>query len=60
MSADEQVLRAAFGPLFAQTLGQFFAQPALVIDLRAERVRKAREASERRHEQRHAEPPEAA
>lgn len=53
MSADEQVLRAAFGPLFAQTLGQFFAQPAPVIDLHAERVRKAREASERRYVERH-------
>lgn len=52
MSADEQVLRAAFGPLFAQTIGRYFAQPAPVIDLKTERIQRNREASERRHTER--------
>lgn len=53
MTSDEQVLRAAFGPLFAQTIGQYFADPAPVVDLKAERVHRNREASERRYVERH-------
>lgn len=34
--------------------------PPPVIDLKAERVRREREAAEQRHAARHAEPPEAA
>lgn len=46
---DEAILRAAFGPMF----GQFAAYFPPPVDLRAERIRREREASERRFEQRH-------
>ena len=48
-----------FGRLFAD-MASVGLLPPPVVDLREERVKREREASERRHEQRHAEPPEAA
>ncbi|MGV8954805.1 MAG: hypothetical protein ACOH2M_27150 [Cypionkella sp.] len=45
-------VRQAIAPSFNDIFG--------VVDLHAERIRREREASERRHEQRHAQPDDAA
>lgn len=51
---DAEILRQAFGPLFAQMFGN-------VSNLHAERVHRNRDASEARHAARHQpSPPEAA
>lgn len=49
---DAEILRQAFGPLFAQMFGGVVA-----IELHAERLRRSRDASEARHQ---STPPEAA